>query len=273
MALTRLGWDVITSSSDDRLVNFPYVSGKVRKGDAYTILAEFARRFDAEVEPIVRAKSWGWAHRAVRGASVISEHAAGTAVDFNAPDHWLGEDNTFSDADEARIHALLREFDGVIRWGGDYSGRLDEMHFELQGGVKKLAEVASKIQQGKGTIVTPPTKSTPSHSAKAYPAVAVKRTSKHTVASDAAYRELMFQCGYLKDKRKGALTPAIQLWLTKVGEYDGIIDLNFGPLTVKALQRFLKRKGLYKGAIDGKRGAMTVKAEIDYLNTQRKFLI
>ena len=149
MATTRLGWDVFTSSSNSRLTNFPWITGKVRAGDAYTVLNELARRFNSEVEPIRRGWSWGWAYRPVRGASVISEHAAGTAVDFNAPRHPLGKTGTFTAAQVRAIRRILHDLDGAVRWGGDYRGRKDEMHFELQGGVKKLAAVAKKIKGGK----------------------------------------------------------------------------------------------------------------------------
>lgn len=148
MATTRLGWDVFTTSSNSRLTNFPWITGRVRAGDAYTVLNELARRFNSEVESITRAHSWGWAYRAVRGATVISEHAAGTAVDFNAPKHPLGRSGTFTTAQVRAINRILSDLDGAVRWGGHYSGRKDEMHFELQGGVRKLAAVAKKIKGG-----------------------------------------------------------------------------------------------------------------------------
>lgn len=101
----------------------------------------------------------------------------------------------------------------------------------------------------------------------AWPEKPLKVTSKHTVESDKAWRELMAAVGY----KSSDLTKNIQAWLKKLGFYRGIVDSSFGPLTVKALQSFLKSKGLYRGVIDGKRGAMTIEAEIAYLNGQRKF--
>ena len=52
MALTRLGWDVLEPSSS-RLKSLPWITGKVRSGDAYTILNELGRRFNNEVEKIL----------------------------------------------------------------------------------------------------------------------------------------------------------------------------------------------------------------------------
>lgn len=161
MAVTRLDWDVFTYGTHPRLTPFPWITGRVRKGDAYTVLNELCRRFNNEVEKINPAHSWGWAYRPVRGATVVSEHAAGTAVDLNAPKHPLGRQGTFTRSQVNKINQILRDLDGAVRWGGNYAGRKDEMHFELQGGVKKLAAVAKKIKgSSTGTAGT----STPSAS-------------------------------------------------------------------------------------------------------------
>ena len=155
MAVTRLDWDVFTYGTHPRLTPFPWVTGRVRKGDAYTVLYELCRRFNNEVEKINPAHSWGWAYRPVRGATVVSEHAAGTAIDLNAPKHPLGRQGTFTRAQVNKINKILRDLDGAVRWGGNYAGRKDEMHFELQGGVKKLAAVAKKIKGGKTNTTKP----------------------------------------------------------------------------------------------------------------------
>ncbi|WP_190264889.1 M15 family metallopeptidase [Glutamicibacter nicotianae] len=280
MALTRLGWDVLEPSSN-RLKSLPWITGKVRSGDAYTILNELGRRFNNEVEKIRKDWSWGYAKRPVRGASVASEHSAGTAVDFNAPAHGLGLSGTFSGAQVKAIRRILADFDGAVRWGGDYAGRKDEMHFELQGGVKKLAAVAAKINGGTITPVASKPKPKPKPTkdkSGAWPEKPLKVTDKHTVQSDAAWRELMKAIGY-KDKDLGL---ALQKWLSKLedprtgrGYYDTKrfkLDGDFSNESIKALQRKLydtkgeDGKRLYNGKADGKRQAMTVNAEIGYLN-------
>ena len=139
------------------MVTFPWVTGKVRKGDVYTVLNYVAEQFNKRVEKIVKAKSWGWAYRDIRGASKLSNHASGTAVDFNAPDHWLGAVGTFTKTQEAEIRKILQEVEGVVRWGGDYSGRKDEMHFEInlqpKGSAANVKRVADRIRG----VVVPPT--------------------------------------------------------------------------------------------------------------------
>lgn len=66
------------------------------------------------------------------GASSLSNHSSGTAFDWKAPSHPLGAVNTFSRAQISTIRAIVNvECAGAVRWGGDYSGRKDEMHFEI----------------------------------------------------------------------------------------------------------------------------------------------
>ncbi|WP_413456005.1 N-acetylmuramoyl-L-alanine amidase [Glutamicibacter sp. FR1] len=112
----------------------------------------------------------------------------------------------------------------------------------------------------------------------AWPEKPLKVTDKHTVQSDAAWRELMKAIGY-KDKDLGL---ALQKWLSKLedprtgrGYYDTtrfLLDGDFSNESIKALQRKLydtngdDGKRLYNGKADGDRGPMTVRAEIGYLN-------
>ena len=149
MTNSQNGWLGIEKSTDPLLTDFPWVTGKVRKGDVYTVLNYVADQFNTRVEKIDKAKSWGWNYRAIRGATKLSNHASGTAVDFNAPDHWLGRVGTFSAAQTKEIRKILTEVNGVVRWGGDYAGRKDEMHFEInlqpKGSAANVKAVADKI--------------------------------------------------------------------------------------------------------------------------------
>ncbi|MGQ3385303.1 peptidoglycan-binding protein [Glutamicibacter sp. TV12E] len=150
MAISRNGWDVYTSSSNDKLTNFPWVTGRVRNGDHYTVLNYLADRYNKEVEKINRSSSWGYAYRAVRGASVVSEHATGTAVDFNAPEHPLGvsASRTFNATEIKAIRKIVKDLNGSVRWGGEWS-RPDGMHFELIGGNALMKKTADRIKAGK----------------------------------------------------------------------------------------------------------------------------
>lgn len=139
------GWPAITSARDPRLVTVPWVTGPVLSGDVAAVLTHVAERFDAEVEPVDAASSWGWAHRPVRGGEDVSNHASGTAVDLNAPEHPLGASGTFTEEQVAAIRAILADVAPAVRWGGDYAGRPDEMHFEIDAGPAAVAAVAARL--------------------------------------------------------------------------------------------------------------------------------
>ncbi len=103
---------------------------------------------------------------------------------------------------------------------------------------------------------------------KPWPQSDLPVTKTHTTASHNAWVRLMASVGY-KDRRLGT---ALQKWLRKLGYYRGIVDGQFGPMSVRALQSFLRAKGLYRGLVDGSRGPLTIQSEIRYLNTQRKYI-
>lgn len=109
----------------------------VRNGSPAVILRYVAEQFNEHVQRLHAGTCWGYAHRVIRGGTALSNHASGTAIDLNAPLHPLGTDphHSFTTAQINAIHALLIRchVDGtpVVRWGGDYHGRKDSMHFEL----------------------------------------------------------------------------------------------------------------------------------------------
>lgn len=150
MAVSQNGWPVIESGTDPTLTRIDKIIGRVRAGDVADIFAYLVARFDAEVEDVdVGADDWGWAFRAIRGAtSGYSNHASGTALDLNATRHVLGKRGTFTPAQQAAIRQILIALDDVVRWGGDYTGRPDEMHFEIVGTAAQVASVAARIRAG-----------------------------------------------------------------------------------------------------------------------------
>ena len=149
MSTSQNGWPVYTSSAG--LEPLSWITGRVRPGAVHKIFDYLARRFNAEVERVTVGHSWGYAYRAIRGATTISNHASATAIDLNAPKHPLGAVNTFSSAERAAIRRILRDLDGVVRWGGDYAGRKDEMHFEINASSAAVAKVAARLNTSKPT--------------------------------------------------------------------------------------------------------------------------
>lgn len=214
MTVSQNGWKVYDAPP---AATTPYITGRVRPGDVDTVFTWLGQQFNERVEHIRKDWSWGWAPRPIRGsATTISNHASATANDFNAPAHVLGKRGTFSAKQVTAIHAILRELDGIVRWGGDYQNRADEMHFEIVANAAKVHEIAEKIRNGTLTGRKP-------------------WTWNPDVISDLAKVQEQFQIS--QGTRKG-----------KVQRYHGVariqwalgvpIDGYVGPTTVNAWKRF-----------------------------------
>src|SRR5690625_1625835 len=93
MATSQNGWPVHPTSAT--VTPLSWITGRVDPR-VHDLFYRFCARFHAEVEPIVRSHSWGWANRAIRGSTQVSNHASGTAIDLNAPKHPLGASGTFT---------------------------------------------------------------------------------------------------------------------------------------------------------------------------------
>jgi hypothetical protein len=151
-------------ANDRRLVIQWTIPGTIRKinlemGDGGFLLTHFAAWFDKNVEDIEanQLDDWGYAERLVRGSATdLSNHASGTGMDLNAVKHPLGAVNTFTVAQRNSIREQLKLYEGCIRWGGDYTGRKDEMHFEINATAAKCKLVADKIRRGSIALPTKP---------------------------------------------------------------------------------------------------------------------
>jgi D-alanyl-D-alanine carboxypeptidase/Putative peptidoglycan binding domain len=125
-------------SANDRsvIVSYSLPGGSValRRGPAGQLLAAAGRRWHTEVEPLRWPGVWGYAERTIRGdSSTLSNHASGTALDVNAPAHPLGvpASQNLSPQAIAAVRRIVAESGGALRWGGDYTGRVDPMHLEV----------------------------------------------------------------------------------------------------------------------------------------------
>jgi hypothetical protein len=148
--VSQNGWPV-DPPRRSRLIPGTSTKVIVADGPAGDVLLHVLSQVDKRVEDIdLKSKKgelddWGYAHRPVRGSTAVSNHASATAVDINATRHPLGASGTFSPAQVQEIHTILNEVDGTVRWGGDYTGRKDEMHFEINAPQAKVTEVAKGL--------------------------------------------------------------------------------------------------------------------------------
>lgn len=149
-----------TANDRSLIASYDVPGGRValRKGNVSVILIACLVYWHNHVEPLVWPGIWGYAERLIRGSEdTLSNHASGTAVDANAPQHPLGTAITanFTQAEIRAIRHLVEWCDGVVRWGGDYSGRKDGMHLEINKGQAAVDLLAAEIQAVGGLIPGP----------------------------------------------------------------------------------------------------------------------
>jgi hypothetical protein len=134
--------------------------GGIKAGDVEVVMTYCVRQLHMRVEPIDTGghDDWGYAYRKNRNANNLSCHASGTAFDWNATRHPNGKRGTFTTTQVQTIHDICdRELAGVVKWGGDFSGTKDEMHFEIHGTAQQVAAVAARLRvhaQAEGAATT-----------------------------------------------------------------------------------------------------------------------
>lgn len=158
MATSQNGWPALDNGSARlRSIVIPARNGhrtlRTRGGSAGFLLAYLALWFSEKLEDITAQgllDDWGFAFRPVRDSSDLSNHASGTAIDLNATWHPLGavwsgvfRKRTARDA----LHARLKYMHNVIRWGGDYRFRKDEMHFEIVQNISVCEREAKRLMK------------------------------------------------------------------------------------------------------------------------------
>jgi peptidoglycan hydrolase-like protein with peptidoglycan-binding domain len=111
---------------------------------------------------------WGYSCRAISGSNSPSNHSWGLAVDINAPS------NPYTSPLVTDMPSWMPDLwnEYGFRWGGDYSGSKDAMHYEFMESVSAAASYTQKARDrglgggasgggGGGTPPTPPATYTP----------------------------------------------------------------------------------------------------------------
>jgi peptidoglycan hydrolase-like protein with peptidoglycan-binding domain len=211
----------------------------LRKEIAPLFLA-FAREFHATVEHLDPRSCWGHAPRAIRGSRSPSRHWPGIAVDLNASAHPLGAAGTFTAGERRAIEKLLARFtyqgQRIFRWGGQYSGRKDEMHIEINVSRATALAAAAVLQRPAAPQPTGPKPATP------------KPPAGRPAVGKPGSREL----------RKGAEGADVEFVQRFLGpSWCGPADGDLGDRTVAGIKRYQRMRGL---TVDGIVGRATWRA-------------
>lgn len=143
------GWPASKDQAEIGIRSYPVPGTTIKLRCAEKVaplLVGFAAEFHTLIEPIDTGglDDWGYCYRMVRGeATKLSNHSSGTAIDLNATQHALGKVGTFEAGKVPMIRALAKKYG--LTWGGDYKTRADEMHFEVNIGPAKVAELIKKL--------------------------------------------------------------------------------------------------------------------------------
>jgi hypothetical protein len=146
------GWTASKVRAEIDIDSFPVPGTSIKLTCNKTVaplLVGFAAEFHALIEPIDEGSldDWGYCYREIRGSTTaLSNHSSGTAIDLNATKHPLGKAGTFPLAKVPMIRALAKKYG--LRWGGDYTGRKDEMHFEIALSEAKVAALIGSLNKG-----------------------------------------------------------------------------------------------------------------------------
>lgn len=176
------------------------VTINLRKGDVSVVLLDFASWYHKNIEPLHQNDTGGYNCRGIEGGTSLSNHASGTAEDLRWNDHPRGKRNAgFSSAEVDKINAKLKEYGGVIRWGNNYNGTPDAMHFEINAGPAAVKKQADRIRAKNNPKPTP--KPTPKPSPGGLPVHAPgSRTLKQGVSPGT---DVQFVQRWIGPKRMG----------------------------------------------------------------------
>lgn len=174
------------------------------RSDIAPLLIGFAKEFHEKVEPLVVGWCWGYAYRAVRGGGSVSFHAAGLAIDLNAPRHPLGAHGTYSARQVAMINQLAKKYG--LRAGINYRNRKDPMHFEVILGHGQALALVRRLQH---QPPSKPNKPRPTPHGLAYPGKPVRMGWRNS----AAVRAIQHKLGLNRDGDFGSKTKtAVMRW-------------------------------------------------------------
>jgi hypothetical protein len=134
MTTSQNGWPASANRADINIKSYavPGCKTVIACADkAAPLIVAFMAEFHKLIEPIDEGQldDWGYHFAFIPGSTDYSNHSSGTAIDINATKHPWGKIGTFEPGKVPMIQALAKKYG--LRWGGDYHGKKDEMHYEV----------------------------------------------------------------------------------------------------------------------------------------------
>ena len=146
MAHESWGAPGVSKENLAKIVGVPGIPLNVHKDVAYIHqwLADRLKLCRKEGAPPLNS-SGGYVKRYIKGTTTWSNHSWGLAVDYNAATNPYAYGGT-TDFKPDEVRKLLKQLKHM-RWGYDYTGKKDAMHFEWIGSRQKAAEVTEELKK------------------------------------------------------------------------------------------------------------------------------
>lgn len=144
------GWPLIEPNQLDTSpipeVGIVPVPGLLR-GDVAWLLKWVALQFNNRVAGLYTPGCWGWNRPTpIPGTNVYSNHCSGTAIDLDAPSFpWTVD--AMTSAQKAACRDIVAQTEGVVVWGGEFTTKLDQMHFEISGNADDVTRIVAKLKE------------------------------------------------------------------------------------------------------------------------------
>jgi hypothetical protein len=143
------GWPASKDQAEIGIKSYPVPGTAIKLRCAEKVaplLVGFAVEFHNLIEEldVGALDDFAYCYRDVRGVpGKLSNHSSGTALDLNSSRHKLGQVGTFEPGKIPMLRALVKKYG--LTWGGDYKGRKDEMHYEINLDAAKVAALITKL--------------------------------------------------------------------------------------------------------------------------------
>jgi hypothetical protein len=114
------------------------------RSEVAVLVQQLVKDLERQHGPFHPGQCWGFANRAIRGTRIPSNHSWGLAIDLDAPSNPMTTNPAARHTIGSYASRVAASYG--FRWGGDYVGRKDYMHFEFMGTPASAAALARPVR-------------------------------------------------------------------------------------------------------------------------------